>query len=326
MVRVLFILFLLTGTALASPGHASWKAEYWGENPAASQLPEKDADRNGVTVIAAATASYVDAYLTTAIDVSDQEESNDDESTAWFRLKFVGSPNATEHHWRIHTDIVGTGQAEAYSCFEASSWGESLQVVTITGDNENLGGGHLAVRANAKAGLSIVIPKSLKSIFTKSSRARALDKFTASFPKDSFGQGKSCAIQVDNSVEASGAACSVIQTSSFWIRAQIDAEIEMVGFCRFAGINVKDRFRLLSDDDDETKAAVTPPSGGIEAGEDEPPTIESSPEAGEDDDEEEAADEYNDTGDIDAKDLWKLLPNEPEDTPAVQPETSVEEE
>lgn len=316
MLRVSLIVLLLAGAVCAEPEPdsavrkaGSWKATCWGTAPTASKLPEgfnerKKATRNEMFVFAGATASLVDANLTTSLTEKDQKAKDDDSSTAWFGLAFAGSGRATDHTWSITTTIKGSGTAHAYSNGESSTWSESLQLIQISGDNTNTGGGQLAVEANEQLTLSISLPKTVRITFPKSSRTFKSDSFTESNTVTTSGSGKCCRIRVKSTAEAKGQATSIVSTASTWILASMDAEITMEGTAKIFGIPVVDRFCLTDDPDDKTAAAVTPPTGGCERGGNEAPTDSPTDEERKGDEEEKSP--------IDAGDLWKILQAEEE--------------
>ncbi len=120
MIRISLILFLLAGTVLAGPGpgepsYGSWKAVHWGQGPTASKLPaegpvssgQTGANCNQLNVYAGATASLIDANLSTSATESDQERQDKDESTAWFGLKFADSPNGGRDGFDAKVDDSG---------------------------------------------------------------------------------------------------------------------------------------------------------------------------------------------------------------------------
>ncbi len=317
MLRVALIVLLLAGVVTANPTPGSWQAENWGQDPEASKLPSNPGSRTSyLDVYAGATASMVDAYLYTSISTGDQQAIGSDKATAWFGLKFVGSPNATNHKWKIITKITGFGWAYAEAVLEASCWGESLQYISVTGDNTNKDGGQLAVQDNAKVNLAISLPKSLSITFPKAARALTRDEFRISNSVCTMGSGKACRVRVDNKAQARGAAASTVQVAAVLMKADLDVEIEMIGFCDFAGLEITDRLLLSDAPDDGSTAEVTPPTGGMVRGEGEVPTDMPT------EDEREGKDTSGPT--IDAGDLPKVLPHDFEDKPPVDSGAKVE--
>jgi hypothetical protein len=276
MHRAVLVLLLLAAVVLAGPapgadGAELWQALRWGEDPGIPGAPtdgsgQTTPNENEMTVLAAATSSSVEVRLAKSHSALDLKNSAFDDCTTWFGLRFVGSPTARNHSWCISTTIRGDGTAQAGSDSSGRAWGESYQLIRVTGDHQNLCGGALAVKCGTGAHPPLPLPEEFLSSEGEPGPAAAEDGFDVARSESSRGNGETCRIEVEVRAGAAGLAGGTSGQAWTKTSASLGITIEMRGRCTIAGMEVEDRFVLTGAPDDPTEVIDTPQDDAEEDG------------------------------------------------------------
>ena len=290
--RTLLALLILAVPVMAGPG--SWTATRYGSDETKKGTPGKTTgNATLMEVIANAVNTTVAALLMSGPISANEKGAGSAADTVWYELKFSGNKDTTNHFWAIETDIHGEGEADAEVTLQGSAWFESLQVISVTGDNTNSALGQLAVTDEGNTKIALSIPPRVSVALAQTSRSVGTSNFEAKRLKKTTGAGKICRIRVEADAVAQGVAKTIIGHASASGIGNLRCKLEMTGSCTVAGKRVIDTFRISGVANNDLSSSVTEdPSGETETKLGEVPTDDPA-----DDEPEENEDAEKATGD-----------------------------
>jgi len=270
--RTLLTLLLLAVPVIAGPG--SWKAIRYGADETEPGTPGKvTGNAMMMEVIAHAVYTGVSAMAMTDPLSANEDGTGSASDTVWYEMRFVGDSGATNLSWSIESSIRGQGDALADVCIQGSAWGESIEVISVTGDNTNSGVGQLAVTDSGSTKISLSAPPRVTVSLTQTMRSEGSDNYVVKKLKKTTGPGGKCRIRVETDAKAQAVARTIIGHASVSLIGYLHVDLEMKGICTFGSIRITDTFRIGPGGVITMSASgTTPPTGGVETRPGEIPT------------------------------------------------------
>ncbi len=263
---------ILSGVPPAAAGPGDWTAL---EHDGACTLPPAVATPVGnarlLRVAVGPLMGFATAMAATDTVSRDEMGAATGIDTAWYSLVSSGSPEATNHTWRISTRIRGGGIATADASLDGGSWGEAVLAIQFTGDHDNAATGQLVVEDSGGAQVSLAAPANLRITLEKTARMVGVDKFRTDRPRTTVGTGRCCRVRVDTAAEVKVSAKSFTGFACVSLDGLLRADLEMTGTCLVRGLRIEDRFRVTTAPAALWGATVTAPAGGFGRGEESPP-------------------------------------------------------
>jgi len=261
--RTLLALLILAVPAMAGPG--SWQATRYGSDETKPGAPGKTSgNAMEMEVIANAVNTTISALLMSSPFSASESGAGTAADTVWYELKFGGDKTATNLVWSIETEIHGKGDSTAEVAFQGSAWFESLQVISVTGDNVNSGSGQLAVIDAGSAEITLAVPPRVGVSLTQTARSVGVSNFLVKRLTKTTGSGNICRIRVEADATAQGVAKTLIGHASAQAVGNLRCKLEMKGSCSVGGIRVIDTFRISGVANNTLSSSnAEAPSGGI---------------------------------------------------------------
>jgi hypothetical protein len=262
--RSILMFFVLAAPAFAGPG--TWKVVEQGDRyDAGMKTEKKSGNAKKLEASAGALRSRVDTDAETDFTSADEGGAAQSDSTSWYTLSFAGSADTTDHRWKITSRVHGDGEGHAYANLDCDAWADTLQIIQVSGDDDNRALGQIAVDDTGGVSYSLGVPVGFRVSLNKKSRTRGQDVFSVDTAHSTCGPGKACRVRVDAWAQASLQADSTLGAGSALAWGTLRADLEMKGYCRLAtGETINDR--LLIDGvthDGEPVNHLDGPSGGF---------------------------------------------------------------